>query len=73
MKFASGYNRLLEYGEIVRIPPRKRYILNIQVKEIRKAVPAFTDETTAIDRAEELRTDANPEYDEVDTFTTRLK
>ena len=73
MKFTSGYNLLLEYDEIVRIPPRKRHAIDIQVKEIRKAVPAFIDETTAIDRAEELRTGANPEYDEVDTFTTRLK
>ena len=73
MKFTSGYNLLLEYDEIVRIPPRKRYAIDIQVKEIRKAVPAFTDETAAIDHAEELRTDANPEYDEVDAFTTQLK
>ncbi len=36
-------------------------------------VPAFTNETAAIDPAEELRTDANPEYDEVDAFTTQLK
>lgn len=34
---------------------------------------AYSDETVAIDRAEELITDANPEYDEVDVFTTQLK
>ena len=73
MKFTSGYNLLLEYDEIVRIPPRKRYAIDIQVKEIRKAVPAFTGETAAIDRAEELRTDTNPEYDEVGVFDAQLK
>ena len=34
---------------------------------------AYTDETAAIDHAEELRTDANPEYDEVGAFTTQPK
>ena len=34
---------------------------------------AYTDETAAIDHAEELRTGANPEYNEVDVFTTQLK
>ena len=72
MKFTSGYNLLLEYDEIVRMQPRKRYVMDIQVNEIRKAVPAFTGETAAIDRAEELNADTNPEYDEVDVFTTRL-
>ena len=64
---------MLEYDEIARTPCRKRNVIDIQVKEIRKAVPAFTNETAAIDHAEELRTDANPEYDEVDVFTTQLK
>ncbi|MEA3281188.1 MAG: hypothetical protein U9Q68_01300 [Euryarchaeota archaeon] len=73
MKFASGYNLLLECGEIVRIPPRKRHAMDIQVKELRKAVPIFTDETAAIDRAEELRTDANPEYGVVGVFPAQLK
>ena len=73
MKLTSGYNLLPEYDEIVRIPPRKRYTIDIQVKDIRKAVLAFTDETAAIDRAEELRTDTNPEYDEVDVFDAQLK
>ena len=35
-------------------------------------VPAFADKTVVIDRAEEIRIDANPEYDEVDVFTARL-
>jgi hypothetical protein len=34
---------------------------------------AYTDETAAIDRAEELITDTNPEYDEVDVFDAQLK
>ena len=34
---------------------------------------AYTDETAAIDRAEELKTDTNPEYDEVDVFNAQLK
>jgi len=34
---------------------------------------AYSDETRAIDRAEELKADTNPEYDEVDVFTTQLK
>ena len=34
---------------------------------------AYTDETAAIDHAEELKTDANPEYDEVDVFDAQLK
>ncbi|MEA1908192.1 MAG: hypothetical protein U9N43_04085 [Euryarchaeota archaeon] len=34
---------------------------------------AYTDETAAIDRAEELRADKNPEYDEVDVFDAQLK
>ena len=64
---------LLKYEEIARIPRRKRHATGIQVKEIRKAVPASTGETRAIDRAEELKADTNPEYDEVDVFTTQLK
>ena len=68
MKCTSGYNLLPEYDEIVHIPPRKRYVMDIQVKEIRKAVPAFADETAALNRAEEFKTDTNPEYDEVDVF-----
>ena len=73
MKFTSGYNLLLEYDEIVRIPPGKRNIVDIQVKKIRKAVPTYTDETAAINRAKELRTDTNPEYDVVDVFDAQLK
>ena len=73
MKFTSGYNLLPEYDEIVHMPPRKRYTIDIQVKDIRKAVLAFTDETAAIDRAEELRTDTIPEYDVVDAFDAQLK
>lgn len=72
MKFRSGYNLLPEYEGIVRIPPRKWHAIDIQVNEIRKAVPAFTDETAAFDRAEELRIDTNPEYGEADIFDTRL-
>jgi len=34
---------------------------------------AYTDETAAIDRAKELRTDTNPEYGEVDVFDAQLK
>ena len=34
---------------------------------------AYTDETAAIDRAEELKVDINPEYDEVDVFDAQLK
>nr|QNO44357.1 hypothetical protein PNPCOBDL_00002 [Methanosarcinales archaeon ANME-2c ERB4] len=34
---------MLEHDEIVRIPPRKRYALNIQVKEIRKAAPRIVE------------------------------
>ena len=64
MKCTSGYNLLREYDEIVHIPPRKRYVMDIQVK----AMPAFTDETAALNRAEEFKTDTNPEYDEVDVF-----
>ena len=64
---------LLEYDEIAHIHRRKRNVIEIQVKEVRNAVSAFTDETTAIDRAEELRTDTNPEYDEVDVFDAQLK
>jgi len=64
---------LLEYDEIAHIHRRKRNVIEIQVKEVRNAVSAFTDETTAIDRAEELRTDTNPEYDEVGAFTTQPK
>lgn len=33
---------MLEYDEIVHIPPKKRYAINIRVKEIRKAVPVIT-------------------------------
>ena len=63
---------LLEYEEIARIPRRKRNVLDIQVKEVRNAVSAFTDETRSIDRAEERKTATNPEYGEVDVFATRL-
>jgi len=34
---------------------------------------AYSDETAAIDRVEELRTDANPGYNEVDVFDAQLK
>ena len=34
---------------------------------------AYTDETAAIDRTEELKVDINPEYDEVDVFDAQLK
>jgi len=64
---------LLEYEGIARIPRRKRHATGIQVKDIRKAVPASTGETRAIDRVEELKADTNPEYDEVDVFDAQLK
>lgn len=64
---------LPEYEEMAHIHRRKRNVIDIQVKEVRNAVSAFTDETRAIDRAEELKADTNPEYDEVDVFTTQLK
>ena len=73
MKFTSGYNLLREYDEIVRIPPRKRHAIDIQVKELRKAVPAFADETAAIDRAEERKAATNPECEDVDVFDVQLK
>lgn len=34
---------------------------------------AYSDETRAIDRAEELKADTNPEYEDVDVFTVQLK
>ncbi len=34
---------------------------------------AYLDETTAIDRAEELKADINPEYEVVDVFDAQLK
>ena len=34
---------MLEHDEMVRIPPRKRYALNIRVKEIRKAAPRIIE------------------------------
>lgn len=34
---------MLEPDEIVRIPPRNRYALNIRVKEIRKAAPRIVE------------------------------
>lgn len=64
---------LPEYEEMAHIHRRKRNVIDIQVKEVRNAVSAFTDETAAIDRAEELRTDTNPEYGEVDVFDAQLK
>ena len=64
---------LLEYDELAHLQRRKRNVIDIQVKEVRNAVSVFTDETRAIDRAEELKAYTNPEYDEVDVFTTQLK
>jgi hypothetical protein len=47
------------------------------VVQVHSGIPilaeAYTDETAAIDRAEELKTDTNPEYDEVDVFDAQLK
>ena len=34
---------------------------------------AYADETAVIDRVEKLKTDTNPEYDEVDVFDAQLK
>ena len=34
---------------------------------------AYTDETRAIDRVEELKADTNPEYEVVDVFDAQLK
>ena len=34
---------MLEHDEIVRSPPRKRYALNIRIKEIRKAAPRIVE------------------------------
>ena len=34
---------------------------------------AYTDETAAIDRAEELKADTNPDCDEVDVFDAQSK
>lgn len=47
------------------------------VVQVHSGIPilaeAYLDETAAIDRAEELRTDTNPEYDVVDVFDAQLK
>ncbi|MGP8323700.1 MAG: hypothetical protein ACT6FG_06870 [Methanosarcinaceae archaeon] len=34
---------------------------------------AYADETAVIDRVEKLKTDTNPEYDEVDVFDAQLR
>lgn len=34
---------------------------------------AYSNETAAIDRAEELKADTNPEYEVVDVFDAQLK
>jgi hypothetical protein len=53
-------------------PPQIRIVVQVH-SGIPILAEAYSDETAAIDRAEELRTDANPEYDEVDVFTAQLK
>ena len=53
-------------------PPPQIYI----VVHVHSGIPilaeAYTDENAAIDRAEELGTDTNQEYDEIDVFTEQL-
>lgn len=47
--------------------------MNESIEDIKPILAeAYTDETRAIDRAEELKADTNPEYDEVDIFTALL-
>ncbi|PXF61842.1 MAG: hypothetical protein C4B59_01020 [Candidatus Methanogaster sp.] len=47
------------------------------VVQVHSGIPilteAYSDETAAIDRAEELKADINPGYDEIDVFSTPLK
>lgn len=47
------------------------------VVQVHSGIPilaeAYSDETAALDRAEELKVDTNPEYDEIDVFFTPLK
>ena len=56
------------------MPPPPHLHIVVQVHSgIPILAEAYTDETAAIDRAEELKTDTNPEYDVVDVFDAQLK
>jgi hypothetical protein len=38
-----NFEEILEYDVIVRIPPRKRYTIDLHIKEIRKAEPIIVE------------------------------
>jgi len=60
--------------EPLHMPPPPHLHIVVQVHSgIPILAEAYTDETAAIDRAEELKTDANLEYDVVDVFDAQLK
>ncbi len=47
--------------------------MNKSIEDIKPILAeAYTDETRAINRADELKADTNPEYDEVDVFAALL-
>lgn len=39
----QNFEEILEYDVIVRIPPRKRYTIDLHIKEIRKAEPIIVE------------------------------
>ena len=56
----------------ITTPPHPHIVVQVH-SGIPILAEAYTDETAAIDRAEELKTDANLEYDVVDVFDAQLK
>ena len=69
----SKYKLRTRRGFPPKTPPPQIYIV-VQVHSgISTIAEAYSDETAAIDRAEELKADINPEYDEIDVFSTPLK
>lgn len=60
--------------ELPPITPHPQIHIVVQVHSSTPILAeAYSDETAAMDHAEELKADINPEYDEIDVFSTPLK
>lgn len=70
--YIPSINYVPDVGSHPRPPPQIYIVVQVH-SGISTIAEAYSDETAAIDRAEELKADINPEYDEIDVFSTPLK
>lgn len=44
--FEENFTTMLEYNEVVQIPPKRKYRIELEVKSIRRAEPKFIEPDT---------------------------